>query len=46
LPEIYYEIMKQDIACSNEGLLDTILFNKQLVIDAFHAKQEEQMSKQ
>lgn len=44
LPEIYYEIFQHDIACSNEGLLDTITFPKQLVIDAFHARQAEYLS--
>jgi len=46
LPEIYFEIIRQDIACSNEGLLDTIMFPKQLILDAFYAKQTDVREKQ
>ena len=46
LPEIYYELIQQDIACNNEGLLDTAKYNKQLVLEAFFAKQIEVRNKQ
>ena len=46
LPMIYYEILQRDITCSNEGLLDTIAFPKQLVLDAFNAKRIEKESQQ
>lgn len=43
LPEIYYDIFLNDMLCNNKGLLelDTITFPKQLILDAFHAKQAE-----
>ena len=44
LPEVYFEILKRDIACSNEGLLDTIAFPKQLTLDAFLAEQTKFLS--
>jgi len=42
LPGIYYEVMKQNVERSNKDLLDSIRYKKQLIIDLFHAKQEEQ----
>jgi len=45
LPDIYYYIYQHDIACSNKGLLDTITFNKKIVMDGFLSQQSEFVSR-
>jgi len=44
LPEIYYDIMKQDISDLN-NFLDTTSFPKQVVLDSYLTKQEEYLVK-
>ena len=45
LPDIFYEIYQHDIACSNIGLLDSITFNKKIVLEGFHKQQSEFLSR-
>ena len=44
LPEIYYDLILHDIICSNKGLLDTIVFQKQQVLKAYNETKAEKLS--